>query len=104
MLNSGNKNKDSHSPSDQPLHKKAAFLGTTIDINAEPLQHGDIEIGQGIIVILIERQVLSVAEPAAGEDDRQIAVVVTAAVHVRTHQDRGLLEKVGISFTELLQT
>ena len=54
------------------------------DLEPEPLEHGDIEIRQRIILGPIEGQVLTVAEAAAGQQDRQVTVVVTSAVHMRT--------------------
>jgi len=41
---------------------------------------------------------LAVPEAATREQDGQIAVVVTAAVHVRTKQDHSVVEQVGIAF------
>jgi cytoskeletal protein CcmA (bactofilin family) len=44
MLNSSNKDKDSHPPSDKPLYKKGALLGATIDIKAELTGDEDLVI------------------------------------------------------------
>ena len=56
------------------------------DLEAETLEHGDIEIRQRIVVFAVEGQVLPVPEAAAGQKNGQVAVVVGAAVHVRSHQ------------------
>jgi cytoskeletal protein CcmA (bactofilin family) len=44
MLNSSNKDKDSHPPSDKPSYKKGALLGATIDIKAELIGDEDLVI------------------------------------------------------------
>jgi cytoskeletal protein CcmA (bactofilin family) len=44
MLNSSNKNKDSQPPLEKPMSKKAALIGTTIDIKAELTGEEDLVI------------------------------------------------------------
>ena len=44
------------------------------------LEHGDEEVGQRVIVLLIEGEVLPVVPAAAGEQDGEVLVVVVVAV------------------------
>jgi hypothetical protein len=62
--------------------QRPSACGEVVDIQAESLQHADVQVGQGAVAGLVEGQVLAVFEASAGQDDWQVAVVVTAAVHV----------------------
>ena len=74
-----------------------------VNLDPKSLEHGDKEIRQLIVVVAIERKMSTVPEASSSEDDRQVAVVVLAAVHVRAKEDHGPVEQIGIAFCALFQ-
>ena len=52
----------------------------------------------------VEGEVLAVPESAAAEQDRQVAIVVVAAVHVRSHQDHGAVKQIRFVFFGFFQS
>ena len=48
--------------------------------HAEVLEHGEVEVGERVVVGLGKREVMAVFEAAAAEEDRHVAVVVGGGV------------------------
>ena len=68
----------------------------SIRVDAEALEHRDIEVGQGRRLIWIEGEVLAVSEPAAGQKHRQIPRRVAAGVaEVAAEEHHGAIEQAG---------
>ena len=76
----------------------------TIDFKSQSLEHRDVEIRERLVVVLVQCDVLAMVEAAAGEDGRQIAVVMTAAVHVRPEQHHRAVEQARLVFPGFFQT
>lgn len=74
-----------------------------VDFQAESLQHADVQVGKWGVVGLVECQVLAVFEASTAQQDGQVAVVVAAAVHVRSEQHHRPVEQVRVSFGCLFQ-
>ena len=80
--------------------------GEGIGFEAEVLQVGDEEVGEGgsLAVLGIEGEVLAVLEASARRDHGEVGVVVTGGVaEVGTAQDGGLVEQGMVAFAHLVE-
>ena len=78
--------------SGQPLQSASATCKSRF-VHPHVVQHAEIKIGQRNVVVLVEREVLAVAEAAAREDDRQVFVVVDVGIaHVAAIEHHGAIQ------------
>ena len=63
----------------QPAHR-ALRRGERARLDTEALEHGDVEIGQWVVVRFVKGEVLAVFEAAAREEHGEVVVVVVVAV------------------------
>ena len=69
------------------------------------LQHAEVKIGQRNVVVLVECEVLAVAEAAASEDDRQVFVVVDVRIaHVAAIEHHGAIQQRALWLFDILET
>ena len=61
----------------QSAHRSAAGR-ELVGLDPQPLEHRDEQVRQRIVVLGVERQVLAVPEPAAGQQHRQVDVRVAS--------------------------
>src|SRR4051794_98051 len=67
----------------QPTHGSPAG-GKLVRLDSQALEHGDEEVGERVIVLLVEGEVLAVPEAAAGQEHGQVDVGVrVGAAHAR---------------------
>ena len=70
-----------------------------VRLDAHALQHGDEEIRQRLVVLLVEGEMLAVLEAAAGEDEREIRRVVGVRVgEVRAVEEHRVVEQRAVGF------
>ena len=76
----------------QPTHRPSAG-DKGVDFQAELLQHRHEQIRQGIVVLLIKRQVLPMPESTARQQNRHIpAVMVAGVAKIGSEQNHGLVQ------------
>ena len=81
----------------QPFHRPGA-AGELVTFNAQPLQHRDEQIRQRIVVGFVESEVLAVFESAAGQQHRQVVIVVVVAVaEIAAVEDLRAVEQRGVA-------
>src|SRR5688500_6063472 len=51
-----------------------------VGLDAQALEHGDVEVAEVLVLLLVERDVLAVAEAAAGDDAGHVLVAVARRV------------------------
>jgi hypothetical protein len=65
-----------------------------IYLQSHVLQHGDKEIAQGLVLHVVEDEVLAVHEAASSEEDWQVGAIVDVRVaEVAAVEDHRLIEK-----------
>ena len=68
------------------------------------IQHGDVEVGERRVVVVVKTDVATVLEAAAGEEDREVAGVVRVRVaEVAAEEDRGLIQQRAVSLAASLE-
>ena len=79
----------------QSLHRSRA-AGELVGLDPLTLEHRDEEVGQRVIVLLVEGEVLAVFPASAGEEDGEVLVVVVVAVaEVAAVEDLRVIEQRG---------
>ena len=64
------------------------WIGQIPDPQAEALESGQVQVGQGVVVLAVEGEVLAVLEAASREEHRHVPVVVAAGIpHVAAEQN-----------------
>ena len=82
----------------QPAHG-AGGGREPIRFDSHPLQHADVQVGQRIVVLRVESEILPVAETAAGQDDGHVGADVGVGVaEVGTVQHHGAIEQRVVAF------
>jgi hypothetical protein len=77
--------------------KRSGTRCELVNFQPELLQHCYVQIRQRVVVFGVKGQMLAVFETAARENDWQIAIVVTTAMHVRTEHHHCAVEQVGVT-------
>lgn len=58
------------------------------------MEHGEVEVGEGGVVVSLEGDVLAMLEASSGEDDGEVGVVVDVGVaHTAAVEDHRLIEE-----------
>src|SRR5438270_12159704 len=84
----------------QPSHRPGR-RSKFICLEAEAMKHGDEEIGQGLIMVLIERQMLAMLETTPGENSRQVRRDVGVGVaEIGAVNDHGAIQERVIAFAD----
>ncbi len=82
----------------QPPHRSCA-AGEFIGFDAEALEHRDEEIGERVVVGLVEGEVLAVLVAAAGEEHGQVVgVMVIAVAEIAAVEDLRVVEQGSVAF------
>lgn len=85
-------------PSAQAFHRSGGG-GERIGGEAEVVEHGHVEVGERVVALRIECEVLSVLEPSASEQHGEVHIGVrVGAPHAGAVEDHGVVQEIALGF------